>query len=301
VKRRDLMMSGAFAVGALAVAGAIVAILVARPGPHAAAPPAQALAVTLEISPRPALFGDPLTATARVLVDASRVDPGSVRVDADFDPYTPARASLRSSSRSGRVAAVEFRFLISCLTADCVPGAAGRRIRFPATLVRARQQDGRAVQVRAPWPILNLLPRVDEQALTASPRAWREQSALPPVSYRTRPGALLAVLLSFAAGLALAALALVAVELARRRQSHARAKAVSRLALALALARESMRRDPDDRRKALALLARVLSGENSGEERLAAAAEHLAWSRGRPEAERIDALAAEVEREVSRT
>jgi hypothetical protein len=60
-----------------------------------------------------------------------------------------------------------------------------------------------------------------------------------------------------------------------------------------------MRRNPDDRRKALALLARELDGKDSDADRLASAAERLAWSRERPDPDRMGALADEVEREVS--
>jgi hypothetical protein len=85
------------------------------------------------------------------------------------------------------------------------------------------------------------------------------------------------------------------VELRRRRvQARGRAEAVSRLALALALARASMERDPEDRRKALALLARVLGGDQ-----LATTATRLAWSRPQPEAASIETLAADVEKEVA--
>jgi len=166
--------------------------------------------------------------------------------------------------------------------------------------VRARLRDGRATVVRARWPQIAVAPRVDESALRTSPLGWRRQLAVPAVSYRVSPGTLLAVVLACAAALMLAALALVAVEYARwTRLRETRASALSRLGLALALARESMRRNPDDRRKALALLARVLNSQDPQGDRLASAAEKLAWSRERPDPDRMGALADEVEREVS--
>ena len=289
----------ALAAGALALLAGILALAVIRSGRPTTAPPARALAVATSVSPRPAFFGDLLTARTEVLADATRIDPNSVRLEAEFFPYTEARAPLRSSSRSGPVVALGYRFPISCLSADCVPGPGIRRVVLPLLVVRARLRNGHETVVRKTWPQIALAPRVDQTALRTSPLGWRRQLALPPVSYRAAPGTLL-VLLACAAALALGALAIVAVEYARwTRLRDTRAGALSRVGLALALARESMRRNPDDRRKALALLARVLAGKDPDADRLAAAAEELAWSRGRPDPDRVGALADEIEREVS--
>jgi len=289
----------ALAAGALALLAGILAIALIRSGGPTTAPPARALAVATSVSPRPAFFGDLLTARTEVLVDATRIDPNSVRLEAEFFPYTEARAPLRSSSRSGPVVALGYRFPISCLSADCVPGPGIRRVVLPLLVVRARLREGHETVVRKTWPQIALAPRVDQTALRTSPLGWRRQLALPPVSYRAAPGTLL-VLLACAAALALGALAILAVEYARwTRLRDTRAGALSRVGLALALARESMRRNPDDRRKALALLARVLAGKDPDADRLAAAAEELAWSRGRPDPDRVGALADEIEREVS--
>jgi hypothetical protein len=278
---------------ALALVGALALI---GPGVATAASPTQ-LSVAASITPTPAFFGDLLTARIEVLADSERVDPASVRVEADFVPYAATGVPLRSSSRSDGVVALGYRFAISCLSAECVPGPAIRQVVLPLVVVRARLRDGRETVVRASWPRIALAPRVDEAALRTTPLGWRNQLAVPPVSYRVSPGKLLALLLVGAAALGLGALAIVGGEYARRtRMRDTRASAPSRLGLALALARESMRRNPDDRRKALALLARVLSGN---QDRLATAAEQLAWSRGRPDPDRVGALADEVEREVS--
>lgn len=290
----------ALAAGALALLAGVLALALLGPGAPTAAPPARPLEVATSISPSPAFFGDPLAARIEVLLDSERVDPATVRLEADFVPYAVTRAPLRSSSRSGRVVALGYRFPISCLSADCVPGPGIRRVVLALLVVRARLRDGRETVVQASWPQLALAPRVDNAALRTTPLGWRTQLAVPPVSYRASPGTLLAVLLACAAALGLGALAIVGAEYARwTRLRRTRATALSRLGLALALARESMRRNPDDRRKALALLARVLAGKDSDADRLAAAAEQLAWSRGRPDPDRVGALADEVEREVS--
>ena len=287
MKRRML----ALLVGALALVG---------PGAATAASPGQQLSVATSITPTPAFFGDPLAARIEVLVDSARVDPASVRLEADFVPYAATVAPLRSSSRSGSIVALGYRFTISCLSAECVPAPGIRRVVLPLVVVRARLRDGQETVVRASWPRIALAPRVDDAELRTTPLGWRNQLAVPAVSYRASPGNLLALLLACAAALGLGALAIVGAEYARwTRMRRTRTSAPSRLGLALALARESMRRNPDDRRKALALLARVLAGKDSDADRLAATAERLAWSRGRPDPDRVGALADEVEREVS--
>jgi hypothetical protein len=290
----------ALAASVVAVLAGALAIAMIGPDTPTAAPPALPLAVATSISPAPAFFGDPLAARVEVLLDSERVDPASVRIEADFVPYAQTGAPLRSLSHSGRVVALGYRFPISCLSADCVPGPGIRRVVLPLLVVRARLRDGRETVVEASWPQIALAPRVDAAAFRTTPLGWRRQLAVPPVSYRAAPGTLLALLLACAAALGLGALGLVGSEYARwTRLRRTRASALSRLGLALALARESMRRNPDDRRKALALLARVLAAKDPDADRLAAAAEQLAWSRGRPDPDRVGALADEVEREVS--
>jgi hypothetical protein len=287
-------------VAALVLLSGALTFALVRPGARTAAAPVLPLTVATSISTTPTFFGDLLTARTDVLVDANRVDPDTVRVETDFFPYAQAHAPLRSSSRSGPLVALGYRFPISCLSGDCAPGPGIRRVVLPLLVVRARLREGQETVVRTTWPQIAVAPRVDDAALRTSPLGWRAQLSVPAVSYRMSPGTLLAILLAGAAALALAAIALVAAECGRwARLRDTRASALSRVGLALALARESMRRNPDDRRKALALLARVLAGKDMDGDRLASAAEQLAWSRDRPDPDRVGALADEVEREVS--
>jgi len=105
--------------------------------------------------------------------------------------------------------------------------------------------------------------------------------------------ALLLDLLSVAfalAGVALATLAVVRVV-----RTGAPAAAHGALGRALRLAREAETRPPQDRRRAVGLVARVL-GER--DRRLATAASDLAWSRPKPERGAVSELVDEVERTV---
>ena len=74
----------------------------------------------------------------------------------------------------------------------------------------------------------------------------------------------------------------------------------SSLARALELARASAARGPDDRRRALALLARVLAFDPNGGRRLAPAAARLAWGRSEPSTTGLESLVDEIERNGGR-
>ena len=99
--------------------------------------------------------------------------------------------------------------------------------------------------------------------------------------------------------LVLGAFALVVREVTRRRRVLLeRARFRSALARALELARASAARGPDDRRKALALLARVLAFDPNGGRRLASDAARLAWGRSEPSATGLESLVDEIEKTV---
>jgi hypothetical protein len=145
------------------------------------------------------------------------------------------------------------------------------------------------------WPKLLVATRVTPAAASAARPPWRVQLAVPAVSYRSRPAN--ASLLAGAAALLLGGLgiALIAWEAARRRRLRlARERALSRLQQALALLRASTERSANDRRKALALVARELNGDGD----LARDATRLAWARAEPSAEHIDTLARRVEQRL---
>jgi len=80
----------------------------------------------------------------------------------------------------------------------------------------------------------------------------------------------------------------------RRRRAAASA---DELARALRLVREAEERPVPDRRRALALLARLLRNRDA---ELGDAASDLAWKEPAPERQAVDALVAEVEQETVR-
>ncbi len=130
-------------------------------------------------------------------------------------------------------------------------------------------------------------------------RRGGNRSRCPRSRTALEPGALAAALTLAAALLVLGAFALVVREVTRRRRMLLeRARFRSALARALELARASATRGPDDRRRALALLARVLAFDPNGGRRLAPAAARLAWGRSEPSTTGLESLVDEIERTV---
>lgn len=248
-------------------AGAVVVLALA--GPAGAAAP------TATLSPSEALFGDRITATVTA--------PRGARVVADFGPLDVLSGPTRT--RTGLI------WTVACLSEDCVPGAAPRRIVLPPVRVTG------TVSETVPWPMLTIAGRVTSKQAAAARPPFRLETQLPHPSYRVAPGTLALVLDVVAAALVFAAALLLGLELVRRRRrrEEERLAALSPLERALVFAREAERRGPVERRKALGLLARVLGGR---EEQLAGTASELAWSPEKPSPEQVESLVGDVEREV---
>lgn len=269
---------------AVAVAGALVAASTAQ----ARAP----LSASTSAAPNPHFFGERIEARAEIVVDDAAVDPDTVKFTPEFTPYAIVGRPHHSRSSADGVTSLGYVFRLQCLNDDCLPHATPRTVRFPPAHVRAGDED---ITVR--WPALVVAPRVSRAQVAADRPPWRVQLAVPPVSYRVRPGTASALAWVGALVLALIGAALIGWEAARRRRLRLeRERALSRLQQALVLARESAGRSVDDRRKALALLARELNGDRA----LARRATQLAWNRAEPSPERMTTLLDEIEREVAR-
>jgi hypothetical protein len=286
------------AVAGLAGACVVALVLVATLGGSSGAPaPRREVALTTSIAPSPVFFGDLVTAHAEVLVDRRRVDPDTVRIEADFAPYSLVGRPQESRSDSGRLTSIDVRYVLQCLVEACLPQPDG--IALPKLQVHTAPSSDNLVTYTESWPRVDVVSRVEPAALETDPPPWRQQLALPAVSYRLGPGAFAAALTLGAALLALAAFALVGREVThRRRLLLERARFRSALARALDLARASAARGPDDRRRALALLARVLAFDPNGGRRLAPAAARLAWGRSEPSTTGLETLVDEIERTV---
>jgi hypothetical protein len=176
---------------------------------------------------------------------------------------------------------------VACLTAPCL----ARRIALPRVRVSVAGRDGGTTTVSAPWRRLLVRSRITPSELAKASPPFAADAAPPAPSYRVAPetaATVLVVVAALAAAGAAALLALEAFAVARRRW---RVAAGDELARALRLVREAEQRPVPDRRRALALLAR-LAPSNLGRE-----ASDLAWSEPPPEPPAIDALASQVESE----
>jgi hypothetical protein len=291
-----------FVAGAAAVVTAVVLLLVAvglgwiGGGSTTAGAPATPLAVKTTLSPRPVFFGDPVTADVEVQLDRNTVDPASVRVSPQFDPFVPDGAPQMRENRVGRRETIRYRYTLQCLSDTCLPQRKDPLvIQLPPVAVTAAA-GGKALRTTATWPVTAILSRLQKKDLGSYQPHFRRPAAVPPPKYAISPSRTADLLTAIGAVLALVALGVLAGELARLLQRRRLAKAVRRTPLeeALAYTRDAASRpDPADRRKALELLARTL--ESEGDPSLADTTADVAWSEEAPTPERALELADEVE------
>jgi hypothetical protein len=284
-------LSGLLARGCLAAT--LVACVV--PTQTVAAPVEQGAPLEIETSiPVTTGFGEPIT--ARVVVRARRdvVDADRLMVTSALAPLSQLTAAEVSRSSRGDTEVVTYELTAACLDQRCVAPSGVRRLRLPPVHAEAPGRNGSLVSVTRPWPALTVRGQVRASDLTRSPLPFRADLEAPTVSYRIAPSTLTVVLVAAALALALTAIVLAWRHVARlvRRRDYVEPSELER---ALALARSSEARPPDDRRRALGLLARVL---HAREQRLAPATSTLAWSAPLPTAGSISALLEEVEDEV---
>ena len=160
-------------------------------------------------------------------------------------------------------------YVLQCLDPVCVPGPAARRIRL-----------GSATAV--------IVPRTTIAQVAHPLRSFQRQTALPPPSYRVRPGLLRVLLFALAAVLAAAAVLLAYP--AVRRLIPEPVDDRTPLQRALDLVRSSLGRGGEDRRRALDVLGRALADDERARDALT-----LAWSKPEPEPKRVTELVEAVE------
>jgi hypothetical protein len=232
--------------------------------------------VATSIAPRPTRFGDVIHATLVVHGDAA------ASVHDGFSPFQVLRRTSSTASDGG-VTVTTLHYDLQCLEARCAPGPAPRMISLTPSRVRV----GNAV-VTARFPQVRVVSRVTAQEVATPGRSLRHPISPPPPDYRIAPSTLRRALFGAAIVLVLLALALLA-PLARSRSRAVEEAPVDALARALALVRAARTRPPPDRRRALALLSRVLRVR--AEPTVAQDAADLAWSEPEPDPERMTRLA----------
>jgi hypothetical protein len=293
----DAMRRAAVAALGLAAAAAAGVLLLGRSGAERSAPVSRPLTVRALFSQPAAEFGDRLTAQVVVLLDRTRVRPGSLHVDYGLAPLTELAAARTTRTRRGRLTVVSVSVPVACLGDACVVATGPTPISLPPVTVLATTNRGGTLHGTARWPRLDVASRVSAADLAAAKPPFRSDALAPPATYRIAPGTL-AVLLDVLAGLlAAAGVGLVTwngFALARRLRP---APPEDEFELALRQTRAAAALPARERRRAVGRLSRLLVGRDR---RLAGVASELAWSERTPEPDALSALSAEVEQEVDR-
>ena len=279
-------------VAVVGVAAAVAAVLlIGRAAPIHGVRPTAPLVVHTSFDPPAAQFGDRIVARVVVLADRGALETSKLHVTEDVAPLSALGPARVSRTERGRLLVVAYELPAVCVTEQCL----AKRLRLPAARAEAPRRDGGVARVKTAWPVLEIRGRVTAADLARSRPPLRGDTSAPAVSYRIAPATLsflldLAAVVLAAAGVALAAWR-AAVLMRRRRAPEIR----DELERALALVREAETRPPEDRRRAVGLLARLLRPRD---ERLAGDADDLAWSEPKPPPDELAALAERVTREV---
>ena len=304
-------------VAAAALAAALVALLGGRSA-HVDAP-ANGIGVSSDLSPRSALFGDPLRAEAVVLVDRRVIDPRSLRLDGTFGSYAMSSPPRVTRADDGPVTRIVYRYRLSCLVDSCLPPdpttTHGLRVFGLAPLrLSFKQRDGTAGAMLVRWPLVNVATRmsgIDMALLTPIDQPpFHATTALPGPSYAISP-TLLVALLAAGAALLLGASGVLAYRFARAPAAAPAepepvpirpaepVRVMSPLERALHLLERARERGAvPDQRKALENLAGEL--RRTGERELALSASALAWAERPPATDATGALAAAVQRRIAK-
>jgi hypothetical protein len=284
----DALKTAAIVLGAAAVA-AVLALLLAHTGSSPSGAPTAPVAVRAAFDQRVAQFGDPVTSRVVVTLDRNAVHPGTLRVTSDVAPFTPLARAVTTRTTNGPLETVTIEQRLACLTSACL----ARTPALPRVHAIVASRAGGNASASTSWRAPTFRSRVDAKDLARSTPRFAVDTAPPAPSYRVSPSTAQTLLEVFAALAAAGAAVLVALHLLGRRRR--RTEEVDEMTRALRLVREAEARPAPDRRRALALLARLLHGRDQGD--LGASASDLAWSQPPPEPPAVDALVTRVEQE----
>lgn len=278
-----------------------------------AVPQGRFVATSRLLTPTTHLFGDTVSARVDVVVDRDHLDPGRVRLKAEFPPYQRVGEIAVERRDYDRYTRLRYDIKLRCLGLACLAGAVSPGITPAGGAPEARRAEKiyrfRPAHVyydapgaekprhlkRVWWPRLEALTRISpsEPGLTfALNTPFRTTiSSLPALTYRVSPTLLGSALLLGAALLLVLPGRFAWSWLRSRRQPPPTEEAPELTPLERALvlveqARESV--DGEDRRKALEVLAVELdTSERAGQ---AEEARALAWSPTAPSPDAADAL-----------
>jgi hypothetical protein len=281
------------AAAAVGLAVLLIGLVLAlgRTTPVRGVQPRDALTVRASFAPPVVQFGDRVVARVVVLADRALLDTSRLRVTQDIAPLSGLSAARVTRTTRGRLLVVTYEVPATCIVDACL--AASLRLR--QAQAEAPRRAGGTARAHAAWPVLEVGSRVSAADLKAARPPLRADTSAPAVSYRIAPATLSHLLDAVAVLLVVAGVGLAAWQaavLARRRRTTDRR---SDVAFALELVRAAASRPPEDRRRAVGLLARVLRRRD---DQLAKTADDLAWSRPKPTPEGLAALADRIDGEA---
>jgi hypothetical protein len=254
---------------------------------------------TALLSPEQHLFGDAVRARVELIVDTTRVDPDSVEIGANFDPYRELRPVEVTRSEDGGLTKLRYDYVLGCLVSRCLPRGTGRVELGGVAVNYVRRGESQPDAATVEWVPIRAAGRIDPNELDQA--ALRSDLRdLPSASYRVSPRTveLIALVLAvlFAIGAAILILRLLPLDRLATKLGARFVDKRSPLEQALALVRESAASgSPEEERRALERLAVELRRNRNPA--LAGDASRLAWSEPVPAG--IDPLSDEVERVIS--
>lgn len=300
VTARRLFIAGVVLAAVLAAAGGLVAWNAwdKGGGPGLGEEP---IVGTALLAPEQHLFGDAVRARVELIVDTDRVDPDSVEIGANFEPYRELRPVEVTRSEDGPITKLRYDYVLGCLVSQCLPRGTGRVELGGVAVNYLRRGESEPDAATVEWVPIRAAGRIDPNELEQA--ALRSDLRdLPSASYRVSPRTveLVALVLAFlfAVGAAILILRLLPLDRLATRLGARFVDKRSPLEQALALVRESAASDsPEAERRALERLAVEL--RRTRNPALAGDASRLAWSQGQPVAAGVDPLSDEVERVLS--
>jgi len=256
---------------------------------------------TALLAPEQHLFGDAVRARVELIVDSNRVDPDSVEIGANFEPYREIRPVQVARSEDGAITKLRYDYVLGCLVSRCLPRGTGRVEIGGVAVNYLRRGESEPSAATLEWVPIRAAGRIDPNELEQA--ALRSDLRdLPSASYRVSPRTveLIALVLAvlFAVGAAILILRLLPLDRLATRLGARFVDNRSPLEQALALVRESAASGPaEEERRALERLAVEL--RRTRNPALAGDASRLAWSQPVPAAP--DPLSAEAERVTEET
>jgi hypothetical protein len=254
---------------------------------------------TALLTPEQHLFGDAVRARVELIVDTDRVDPDSVEIGANFDPYSELRPVEVTRSEDGTITKLTYDYVLGCLVSQCLPRGTGRVEIGGVAVNYLRRGESEPSAATVEWVPIRAAGRIDPNELEQA--ALRSDLRdLPSASYRVSPRTVelvaLALAVLFAVGAAILVLRLLPLDRLATRLGARFVDKRSPLEQALELVRESAASgSPEEERRALERLAVEL--RRTRNPALAGDASRLAWSQPVPAG--IDPLSDEVERVIS--